>query len=175
MKSRKRIIITIALILICFLIQTTLLSYVALGSITPNLLIIITSSIGFMRGKKEGLITGFLCGLLIDVLYSDIMGYQAALYMVIGYANGYFQQLFYDDDIKLPLVLIGSSEFLYGLTIYVFSFLLRSKFDFSTYLYHIILPELIYTLLVTIILYNIIERINRWLVEDERRRASKFV
>lgn len=175
MKNKKRIIVVSILVLICFLIQTTIVQYISLGSITPNLLIVVTSSIGFMRGKKEGMLTGFLCGLLIDVLYSDIMGYQALLYLMIGYGNGYFQQLFYDDDIKLPLVLIGVSELIYGIAIFIFSFLLRSKFDFSYYFYNIIIPELIYTLLITLILYQIIKKINHVLENDERRRASKFV
>lgn len=175
MISKKRILIITLVIFACFIIQTTIVPYIALGSITPNLMIVVTASIGFMRGKKEGLFTGFLCGLLIDVLYSDYMGYQAFFYMMIGYGNGYFKRLFYDDDIKLPLVLTGVSEFLYGSAMYIFSFLLRSKFDFKFYFLDIIVPELIYTLLITLILYQIIRRINHWLEEDEKRRASKFV
>lgn len=175
MRSKRRIVVICLLIVVCFLIQTTLFQYIALGSITPNLLIVITSAIGFIRGKKEGLLTGFLCGLLIDILYSDIMGYQAFIYMIIGYLNGYFQQMFYDDDIKLPLLLIGSSEFVYGLIIYICSFLLQSKFDFSIYLYQIILPELIYTLLVTLVFYQVILKINQSLEAYEKRRNSKFV
>ncbi|MFI3172129.1 MAG: rod shape-determining protein MreD [Eubacteriales bacterium] len=175
MRHKKRAIIIGLLIIICFIIQTTVIHYISLGSIIPNLLIVITSSIGFMRGKKEGLFAGFLCGLLIDIFYSDLMGFQAFFYMIIGYGNGFFQRLFYDDDIKLPLILIGVSEFLYGLGIYVFSFLLESKFDFRYYLYNIILPELVYTFLATIILYQIIRKINNWLEEDERRSANKFV
>lgn len=175
MLSKKRIIFTILLIFICFLIQTTVLHYVALGSIIPNLMIIVTSSIGFMRGKKEGLLTGFVCGLFIDLLYSDLMGVQAFFYMVIGYCNGFFQQIFYDDDIKLPLTLIGASEFIYGLCIYLFSFLLRSNFNFLYFLSNIIIPELIYTFLATIILYQVIRRMNHWLEEHEKRSGSKFV
>lgn len=173
--SKRRIFVTILLVFVCFLIQTTVIHFIALGSIIPNLLIVVTSSIGFMRGKKEGLLVGFLCGLLIDILYSDIMGYQAFFYMVIGYGNGFFQSIFYDDDIKLPLFLIGTSEFLYGICIYIFSFLLRSKFSFTYYLFNIILPELVYTMLITIVLFQIIRRLNHWLEDYEKRRVSKFV
>lgn len=173
--SKRRILCTIILIVICFLIQTSVLHYIALGSIIPNLLIVITSSVGFMRGKKEGMLVGFFCGLLIDVFYSDIMGYQAFFYMIIGYANGFFQRIFFDEDIKLPLLLIASSEFLYGIFIYIFSFLLRSRFDFRYYLLNIIVPELIYTMLATIILYQIIRKLNNKLLDYEKRRVSKFV
>lgn len=163
------------LVLICFLLESTVMHYFALGSITPNLLIVITSVIGFMRGKKEGLLTGFCAGLLIDLFYADYIGFQAFFYMIIGYGNGYFQRLFFDDDIKLPLLLIGASEFIYGLGIFLTSFLLRSKFNFGFYLIHIIIPELVYTLIATLFLYQIVRKLNHWLEETERRSVNQIV
>lgn len=174
MISKRRIFVTILLIIACFLIQTTIINYIALGSIIPNLLIVITSAIGFIRGKKEGMLTGFLCGLLIDIFYSNLIGYEAFIYALIGYGNGYFHSIFYDEDVKLPLALIAGSEFVYGLIIYVFSFLLRSRFNFSYYFLNIMIPELIYTFLITIFLYQVVLRMNRWLDEYEKGRVRKF-
>ncbi|MDD3140940.1 MAG: rod shape-determining protein MreD [Lachnospiraceae bacterium] len=173
----KRKIITFLIIVVCFILESTVFRYLALASITPNLMIIITSSFGFMRGKKSGMLVGFISGLLIDIMFGDIIGFYALIYMLIGYGNGFFQQLFYEDDIKLPLVLICASEFVYGIVIYVFLFLFstRSRFDFLYYLWNIIVPELIYTIIVTIGLYQIILHINRKLEVEEKRSASKFV
>lgn len=141
MHQKRRFIMIFLLVLFCFILQCTILQNFKLGSITPNLLIIITSAIGFMRGKKEGMVTGFLAGLLVDLFFGTYLGFQAFIYMLIGYSNGYFQRLFFDEDIKLPLVLIGVSEFIYGLTIFITGFLLRAKFDFGYYLINIILPS----------------------------------
>lgn len=175
MRHKRRKIIVLLLIISFFVMQSTVIHNIAMGSISPNLLIILTSSIGFMRGKKEGLFTGFLCGLLIDIYFSDVIGYQAMLYMLIGYGNGCFHRIFYDDDIKLPLVLIGVSEFVYGIVIFFFSFVLRSRFELSYYFMSVIIPELVYTLLVTLIVYQIIRRINQKIEIMERRSESKFV
>ncbi|MGO5052327.1 rod shape-determining protein MreD [Lachnospiraceae bacterium LCP25S3_G4] len=173
----KRKIITFFIIVVCFVLECTIFKSLALASITPNLLIIVTSSFGFMRGNKEGMIVGFISGLLVDIFFGDILGFYALLYMLIGYANGFFQRLFFEDDIKLPLVLISASEFIYGLAIYVFLFLMstRSRFDFLYYLGHIIIPELIYTIIVTLGLYQLILYVNHKLEEEEKRSASKFV
>ena len=95
--------------------------------------------------------------------------------MVIGYCNGFFRRVFYDEDIKLPIALIAASEFIYSLLIYVFMFMLQSDFHFLHYLGHIIIPELVYTLVVTLALYQVILHINRRLEEEEKRSASKFV
>ena len=150
----KRKIVTGCLIFFCFLLQTTIFQTLALASIAPNLMIILTASFGFMRGKKSGMFVGFFCGLFMDVFSGNLIGFYALLYMVIGYLNGFFRRLFYAEDIKLPLILISGSEFVYGMLIYLLLFLLRSRFDFPYYLGNVILPELIYTILVTLILYQ---------------------
>ena len=82
---------------------------------------------------------------------------------------------FYDDDIKLPIALIAVSELIYGLVTYFCMYLLRGDFAFEAYLRQIIMPELVYTILVTLILYQIILHINKKLEAEEQRSASKFV
>ena len=110
----KRKFITFAVILICFLLQSTVFQYLAFAMVKPNMLIVVTSSFGFMRGKKSGLFVGFLSGLLVDLFWGGTLGFNMLLYSVIGYVNGSFRRMFYDDDIKLPIVLIGVSDFFYG-------------------------------------------------------------
>lgn len=171
----KRKIVTIAIILVCFLLECTVFQGLSLGSVTPNLLIVVTSSFGFMRGKKEGMMVGFISGLLVDIMFNDLIGFYALIYMVLGYANGFFRKIFYDDDIKLPLILIAASDFLYGNIVCIFMFVMRSKFHYFYYLKNVIIPELIYTILVTIVLYQIILYINKKLEAEEKRSASKFV
>ena len=171
----KRKIVVFALIIICFLLQCTVFKQIPFTFVVPNLLIVVTSSFGFMRGKKEGMMVGFISGLLIDVMFYDLIGFYALIYTVIGYANGFFKKIFYDDDIKLPLILIAASDFIYGHIVCVFMFIMRSKFDYFHYLGNIIIPELIYTILVTLILYQIILHINKKLESEEKRSASKFV
>ena len=71
--------------------------------------------------------------------------------------------MFYDEDIKLPMVWIALSELVYGLSVYFFMFLLRSKFDFGFYFTYIILPELVYTVALTLVMSRLIRRLNRLL------------
>lgn len=171
----RRKIVVFFIILICFLLQGTLFQALALASISPNLLVVVTSSFGFMRGRKEGMWIGFFCGLLMDIFYGSVIGFYALVYMYIGYVNGFFRKRFFPDDIKLPLILISASDFLSNLVVYVFLFLFRGRFQFMYYLMNIILPELVYTILVTVFLYFIILKINQKLEIIEKRSASKFV
>lgn len=171
----KRIISTVLFVLICYILQCTLFSKLALGSVKPNLMIIVTASFGFMRGTKEGMLIGFFSGLLKDIQFGNIIGLYALMYMLAGYVNGLFEQMYYDEDIKLPLILTAASEFVYGLAVYILMFLLRSEFNFLYYLSHIIIPELIYTIVVTLGLYPLILFMNQRLKAEEKRSANKFV
>ena len=156
----KRRIVVLLIIIVGFLLQSTVFQTLSIGSITPNLMVIIVSSFGFMRGKKEGLAVGFFCGLLEDIFYGRLLGMHAMIYMYIGYVNGYFNHIFYGDDIKLPISLILVSELVYGLGTYLIMFLMRSRFAFSYYMVRIILPELVYTIVMTLVFYRLIFSIN---------------
>ena len=156
MLAVKRKVIEAALVIVFFLLETTIFSYLELASIKPNLLIILTAAFGFMQGKKEGMFVGVLSGFLLDISFGQYIGFYILLYTVIGY-------------------LIGGSELVYGILVYFFQFMLQSDFHFLYYLGHVIIPEMLYTVIITLIVYQLILRINRKLVEEEKRSASRFV
>ena len=54
-------------------------------------------------------------------------------------------------------------------------FLMRGRFQISYYLVHIILPEAVYTILVTLILYPLILWLNKRMEASEKRSERKFV
>lgn len=169
-----RKIVLFIIISICFVLETTTFQTLSFANISPNLLIIVVSSFGFMRGKKEGMYVGFFCGLLMDIFFGFYLGIYALLYMYIGYVNGFFQKRFYPEDIKLPLLLIASSNLVAGIFTYLFMFLFRGRFDFAYYLRAIIIPELVYTMVISIFLYFILLKANQKLEAYEKRRAIKF-
>ncbi len=171
----RRKLTVLLMIILCFLLQNTLFSALAFANISPNLLVVLVSSFGFMRGRKEGMWIGFICGLLLDIFFGNVIGFYALVYMYTGYINGLFRKRFYPDDVKLPMILIAASDLSCNLLVYFFLFLMRGDFRFGYYLLHIMIPELVYTILVTIFLYFIILKVNQKLEAIEKRSASKFV
>lgn len=163
------------LIIMCFILQCSVFDSLSFAGIIPNLLIILTSSFGFMCGEKYGLVIGFFCGLLNDIFFGNFLGFYALILMYIGYLNGKFSRSFYPEDIKLPLALIVVSDLSYGIICYVLTFMLRGRLQFTYYFTHIILPEALYTIVVTLFLYPVILKINEKLEAREKRRAQKFV
>ena len=150
-----RKVVTCIEILLLFFLQTTIFPKLTFLSVVPNLLLILTVVNGFVNGKKSGLFTGFFCGLLIDIFYSNLFGFYALVYMYIGYLNGLLYNIYYDDDVKVPMVLVAVSDLVYGCLIYGTQFLLRGRIHFFYYLQHIIIPEVVLTTLITLLLYRI--------------------
>ena len=165
---RRKITLAV-LILLCFLAQTTLFGPLEIGSTAPNLMLILTVSFGFMQGKKEGLMIGFFCGLLMDIFYREAIGVDALIYMYLGYASGFLCKVYFDEDIKVPVLLVTAADFIYGIAVFISSFLMRGRTDFIGYTGSVILPEIVYTVLVGIVLYRLFYWINKQLVKRESR------
>lgn len=169
------VIVSTFFVIICFLLQSTVFHSLSMGGIIPNLMIILTASYGFMRGRKTGILIGFFAGLLMDIFFSDVLGFYALLYMYIGYLNGVFKKLFYPEDIKLPIALIVGSDFLYNILIYLLTFLLKGRFQFIYYFFNIIIPEMVYTIIVTCVLYPLLLFTESLLERNEKEGVSKIV
>lgn len=166
----KRIITLALTILVSFLLQTTLFQSLKLAGVMPNILLILVVSFALMRGRIEGMTIGFFCGLLIDIMYGGPLGVYAFIYMFLGFINGFFNRHFYVDDIMLPLLLNAGNDILFNVFIYIVFFLLRNRLDFLYYLKYIIIPEVVYTILITLVIYKILLWINTSLETYEKRR-----
>ena len=168
----KRGIVTAVLVFICFILQTSVFELIKLAGITPNILLILISSVAVMREQKPGMIVGFFCGLLMDIFYGSTIGGFAFLYMVFGFVDGFFNRIYYSDDNILPLVLIGVNDLIYGFIMYILCGLLQNHLQIIYYLKNIILPEMVYTVAVGLVCYQILLRINDWLEKNEKRGAD---
>ena len=158
----KRFIVYLFEIVILFVIQSSAFHYFQMMGIMPNLLLILVVSTSYMRGRVSGMTVGFFSGLLVDIIFgSYVIGVYALLYLLIGYFMGYTNKIYSDDDYTLPIIFIGISDLLYGFFYYVLEFLLRGRLNFLYYLRRIILPEIIYTVAVSVLLYKLLHMINK--------------
>lgn len=171
----KRILFYVVTIVASFMMQNNLFAASNLIDTVPNLLLIVTFTFGFLRGKADGMLIGFLSGLLLDSFFGETLGFYALVYMVIGYGNGLLGQVFYTEFINMPVVLCILSDFLFNLIIYFFDFLMRGKLDILSYMRQVVLPEIVYTVLLTLVLYKFLRFLNTKFAQFEKRSAKKFV
>ena len=165
----RRIITISCLLILSFLLQTTVFSLHDLTGTAPNLTLILTMSFGIMRGRREGMLTGFFSGLLYDLFFGSYLGIYAFIYMTIGYLNGRFHQKYLMEDISLPVFIIIVDQLVLDLIIYIGNFLLRNRVNLGYFFVHKMMPQVLYDVLITVIVYRIYLRINRRL----RRKAAQ--
>ncbi len=164
-----RVIVTSIEILLCFLLQTSLFSFMRISGVVPNCLLILVVTVAYTRGQIPALVTAFFSGLMLDLLFSNTVGFCAVLYMLIAYLAGYANRIYYKRDYLVPGGMIIAGEFVYSFLYYIIFFLLRGKLAFDTYLIFTILPRVLYTVLVTLVLYPLFHGIHRLLLMLEGR------
>lgn len=153
----RRVVGSFIMMIILYLIQTTIFNKITIAGIKPNVVIILVVFIGYKYGKISGMMMGFFMGLFLDLTESDYIGYYAVLYLTIGYLVGFSNKLYNGDSTIIPIGLVGASDFVLNFLIFITGFLLRNRLDLPYYMMRIILPEVIYTIIVSVILYRIID------------------
>ncbi len=171
----KKIISALVIICVGYVLQSSLFSRLQLAGVTPNILLLVTVSLGLLQGSLSGMLVGALCGFICDVDTGSYLGLHFLLYLYIGYLSGVVKRWFYGEDLKLPIFLIGLMDLIYGLVVYAGAFLVRQRYDFEFYFQNVIVPEAVYTMLVAILLYFVIFRVNRWIEQSAQRGGKDIV
>ena len=164
--NMKRSIASFLLVILAFIVQTCIFPLLPFLAVYPNLMVILVFSFGFIRGSAWGMGYGLIAGLLMDLSSGGPLGFHTLIFIWMGYVNGICTKYYYEDYITLPLVLSALN---------VFGFLVRGRLHFGYYFINIILPETIFTVVTTLILYRLFLYISRKLEEMEKRRDTTIV
>ena len=169
-----RIPITALIIFVNFILQTTLFPLLAIRGIFPNTALIIVTSYALLRGSKEGAIVGGFTGLLMDIFFSKMIGFYTLLYLAVGLLFGRSQKNFYRENYLLPIIFCAISTVLFQAVLYITGFLFRGEDNLLYFLFSVLLPELVYMAIVTILVYRILFGINEWLELKEKYKYRLF-
>lgn len=168
----KRVIGQGVIIVLAFILQNTVFTTLSLNGVKPNVLLMITVFFGFAEGMNNGMLTGFFCGLLCDIFFNSVLGVYSFLFMLLGAFGGLMAKIFYQDDVVFPYLTIAITDAMFGLVYYVTVFLVRGRFVFTDYLKSIILPEILYTLLLSVVLLPLLYRYSTLLEKIEKKEKE---
>ena len=105
-KPALRYIAYAVLAMLLSVAHVVFLKYVAVQSVTPDLLLILVVWAALSEGQFIGMLVGFGAGLLYDVTSGDVLGSNALAKTVAGFVAGYFFKE------NMAMVTIGSYRFL---------------------------------------------------------------
>lgn len=142
------------MIIVGFILQTTIFRSLQIADVSPNILVILTAIAGTMYGQYNGMFSGVICGLFVDMMYSSVIGVNIFIYAVVGFIIGITHKIYIEDDIILPIATIAVGDLIYGMLFYVLKFLLRGRVELLEYLKNTILPEMVYTIIIGIFVFK---------------------
>jgi len=175
-----RIPVYVVCILIIASIQSTLVDYIKINNVKPNLLLIFIISIALLRGNIEGGIVGFFAGLVQDILFGKVLGFYALIGLYFGVIIGMLNKRLYRDNYLVVTFFTFTSTIVYELLIYLFNTLLPlalSSGDFSfellNPLMNVTLTETLYNSLMSIPIYILTMKIDNK-IEIAIKNSRKF-
>lgn len=171
----KRAIGQGVIVMLAFILQNTAFSMLSFNGVKPNLLLIVAVFFGYAVGLNNGMLTGFFAGLLCDIFFGPYIGVYSFVFVLVGGFGGLMAKMFYQDDIIFPFVTIALADGLFGLSYYVFMFLVRGRFSFFGYLRSVILPEVLYTLAISVVLIPLLHKIHDVLSAIELKEKESDV
>ena len=165
MKKVLSIVLIILSFLIIYFIQSNLFSWFTIANVKPNLFVIYILCIGLFAGKKLGLIFGIIFGFFLDVVIGRQIGISGIMLGIIGLFGEYLDKNFSKESRITIMLMIAASTGIYEIGCYIFNiFALNINLEILQFI-KILLIEILYNLLITIVIYPLIQRLGHALEE----------
>lgn len=87
-----------------YVLNTSFLPLIFYRGVGPDLLLLVTVSFAFLRGRRMGAFMGFMTGLLEDLASGGLLGLNTFSNMLMGFACGVFSNRVLRDSFVLPIV-----------------------------------------------------------------------
>ncbi|MFP4013224.1 MAG: rod shape-determining protein MreD [Chitinispirillaceae bacterium] len=94
------------LFLLCFILQSTLVPYVKIFGVQPDLILLVLFLLSIKAGVMPGVYIGFLLGLGQDLFSAEILGQNALAKTIVGFLAGLFNEKVIRLDPVLQAVLL---------------------------------------------------------------------
>ena len=172
----KKTFINLTLIVIGFIIyflQSNFLNWFTIAGVKPNVFVIYILFIGLFGNRSMGTIYGCITGIFLDLLFEEKIGSNLFGLTLIGIIATLFDKNFSKDSrITIMFMVFGTTIFfeiisyfinyiLYSVNINVFSFI------------KILIVEVVYNILITIIIYPLIQKFGYY-IENEYKGNRIF-
>lgn len=165
---KNKLLYLFVLLYFTLVIQTTLLDYIKIYNIKPNLVLILIVCVALIRGGIEGAVFGITAGLFQDILSGNSIGPYALLGFVIGFGLGGFNKRFYRDNIFVCAIITFAISIIYE-SIIILPGVPLSNYQLILQLFkNNILIEAVYNLVISVPLYILILKINDKIVSKEK-------
>ena len=159
-----------ALVLLFGLWQFSPRAWPVIGGGRPLLLVPLTAAVAMFAGPVAGAAAGVAAGVFWG-LYSDaLFGFHALLLLVIGCAVGLFVRLLLRNNWLSAALLCGGAVVTYTLLDWLCNYLLPLREGLFLLLWHTVLPNMVYTLILSVPIYGVVRGVTKLLNNREKAK-----
>ena len=151
----------LALVLGFILLQSTVLNFIAINGIKPDLVLVLVILNGFLRGTREGAFLGFVGGVMQDLVSGGYFGMYALTNITAGYLGGLGEGRLYRDNRFIAAGLTWFCTWGAQLVFYLLLAVAEVQVPVLTALIGIIIPVSFYNALVVLLFYGLYYRSHR--------------
>ena len=168
-----RAFITGIILVFAYVLQSTVLQYIEVWNIKPNLLIMLIIYFALIRGSVEGGIIGLAGGILMDILAGKVFGIHSLLGLYIGVFTGIFNKRFFKESYFVGLLFIAIFTFVYEFLFYLINYFIWGETRIIFVLQRIIIPEVIYNCILAVPVYYFVIKVNHW-IKNKKKASRKY-
>ena len=170
----KKVFINIAIIIsfiFIYILQANFFTSFKIAGVLPNLLIILMLYIGLFMGKFSAITYGIVFGILVDIFISRKLGITSIMLAITGVIADLFDKNFSKDNRITVMAMIGISTIIYEIGSYILSYIFLNINVEMVAFVKILLIETIYNIILTIIIYPIMQ-LTGYDVEEEYKGSK---
>lgn len=158
MKKALSIFLIILTFLIIYFLQANFFSWFNIAGIKPNLFVVIILLISLFAGRKVGIPIGIFFGLWLDLLIGKSIGISSFMFAIIAFIGGYLDKNFSKDSRLTIMLMVMASTAIYEIGKYIFAIINLSAYMEIVSFLKILLIEITFNMLLTIILYPLLQK-----------------
>lgn len=165
----KKFLINLILIVIGFLIyflQSNFFSWFSIAGVKPNLFVIYILFIGLFGNRSMGIIYGAVLGIFLDLLFNEKVGQNLLGLALIGIIATIFDKNFSKDSRITIMFMVFGSTVIFEVVSYFINYIMYSVNLEIVNFIRILLIEVIYNIIITIIVYPLIQKFGYY-IENE--------
>lgn len=165
----RKLVINVFLILtslIIYYLQSNFFTWFNISGIMPNLFIVLVLFIGLFASRTMGTVYGIIIGLILDLVLGNKVGVNAVTLGIMGFLAGVFDKNFSKDSrMTIMLMTISATLLVEGANYLIKYVLLSANVEIFSFI-EILIVEIIYNCILTIILYPLIQK-SGYYIENE--------
>ena len=145
----KKTIIFVFLVILVLILQGVLIGRIQLRWGRPDLPLILLIFWAWHNNWKQGLIAGFVIGLLIDILFFPLLGLNAFSLALVGFLVAEIRERVYQDNVIFFVLLIGAATVLNGIILSFWLLVFNISPSFLEKIVFIVFPTLLYNCIIS--------------------------